>query len=38
MLTIFIAEMQAWKLVGLSRGTITEEKLQELLERANAQP
>ena len=38
MLTVFIQEMQAWKLVGLSRGTITEEKLNELLERANAQP
>ncbi len=38
MLTVFIQEMQAWKLVGLSRGTITEEKLQELLERANTQP
>jgi beta-glucosidase len=38
MLTVFIEEMQAWKMVAMSRGAITEEKLTELLARANAQP
>jgi beta-glucosidase len=38
MLTVFIQEMQAWKLVAVSRGQFTEQKLEELLQRANAQP
>ncbi len=38
MMTVFIQEMQAWKLVASSRGQITEEKLAEMLERANQQP
>ncbi|HEY0945333.1 MAG TPA: glycoside hydrolase family 3 C-terminal domain-containing protein, partial [Opitutaceae bacterium] len=37
MLTVFIEEMQAWKLVAASRGAITEEQLAEWLARANAQ-
>lgn len=38
MITVFISEMQAWKLVASSRGAITEEKLADWLARANAQP
>ena len=37
MITVFIEEMQAWKLVAASRGAITEEKLAEWLKRANEQ-
>ncbi|MBK8019097.1 MAG: fibronectin type III-like domain-contianing protein [Betaproteobacteria bacterium] len=36
MITVFIQEMQAWKLVAASRGAITEEGLQTMLDRANA--
>jgi len=38
MITVFIEEMQAWKLVAASRGTVTEEKLAEWLKQANEQP
>lgn len=37
MMTVFIQEMQAWKLVAASRGQFTEEKLAELLDHANTQ-
>lgn len=38
MFTVFIREMPAWKIVAMSRGTVTEDQLAALLTRANAGP
>jgi beta-glucosidase len=38
MFSVFIREMPAWKIVAMSRGTVTEEHLAALLARANAGP
>jgi beta-glucosidase len=38
MMTVFIQEMQVWKLVAASGGRITEEAVTSMLERANRQP